>query len=172
VEWDVEGRASLKADRGDGDATEMEVPSQGEQAPAVEKRTTFTIRALDANTAAPPAFASQSVDVATAPVEKGTNAVCDAVSRKCRGSFAIRAEGQPVTVRSLSAPRVVQAGNARPATICVSHDGLPPTCVSGDDSVAVAVPAQGLWELATDLPADYAGPPDPQLRIRLGFGCP
>jgi hypothetical protein len=172
VEWDVEGRASLRTDRGDGDSTEMEVSSQGEQSPAVEKRTTFTIRALDANTADPPSFASKSVDVASAPIEKGVNAVCDAAARKCRGSFTIRSESQTVMVRTLSGPRMVQAGRAAPATICVSHEGIPPTCLSGDDRVAVAVPAQGPWELETDLPADYAGPPDPQLRVRLGFGCP
>jgi hypothetical protein len=172
VAWDVEGRASLKADRGGGDSTETEVPSQGEQAPVVEKRTTFTIRALDANSAAPPSFASQSVDVASAPVDKGANAVCDPTARKCRASFSIRSDGQTVTVRTLASPRMVQAGNVRPATICVSHDGNAPTCLSGDDKVAVAVPAQGIWELVTDLPTDYAGPPDPQLRVRLGFGCP
>jgi hypothetical protein len=171
VDWDVEGRASLKSDRGGGDTSEIEVPSQGEQSPVVEKRTTFTIRALDANPADPPSFASKSVDVALAPMEKGTNTTCDPAARKCRGSFVISAEGHAVMVRTLGGPRAVQAGHARPAPICVSH-GSAPICLSGDAKVDVSLPADGTWELETDLPADYAGPPDPQLRIQLGFGCP
>jgi len=172
VDWDVEGRASLKTDRGDGDSSDVEVPSQGEQEPAVERRTTFTIRALDASPADPPSFASKSVDVALAPVEKGVNATCDAGSRKCRGSFTIGADDQTLTVKTIAGPRVVEGGRARPASICVSHAGMATACLSGDDKVAVAVPAQGAWELETDLPTGYAGPPDPQLRIQLGFGCP
>jgi len=172
VDWDVEGRASLKTDRGAGDSKEEEVPSQGERSSVVQNRTTFTIRALDANPANPPSFASKSVDVAQAPVDKGTNATCDTASRKCRGSFALRTTDNTVKVQTIAAPRVVVAGHVQPATICVSHAGLAPACLAADDKLTIAVPADGTWELETDLPDDYAGPPDPQLRIQLGFGCP
>jgi hypothetical protein len=75
-------------------------------------------------------------------------------------------------VRTLAVPKIVRAGHLQVGRICVSHAGLPVTCLAADDRVAVAVSADGPWTLETDLPADDPNGPAPQLRLQLGFGCP
>jgi len=172
VQWSVQGRASLRIDRGAGDANEEEVPSKGERSLVVTQATTFTIRALDANPADGQSFGTKSVAVPQGPVEKAAASACDVASAKCQGTFEIDAGGGGLQVRSLAAPTIVRAGRVQPGRICVSHEGLAPACLAPDGRVDVAVSAQGVWTLETDLSAGEDAMPGPQLRIQLGFGCP
>jgi hypothetical protein len=172
IRWNVQGRASLRIDRGGGDAAEEAVPSQGERKLTVSKPTTITVRALDANPADAHAQGIQFVDVPQGAVEKGASASCDSSSGKCTGSFDMQITGPGLTVRSLATPMIVRLGHAQPGRICVSHAGLAPTCLSANDKAEVAVAAAGVWTLETELPAGESTTPGPQLRVQLGFGCP
>ena len=172
LKWNVQGRASLRTGQGESDSKDEPVPSQGERSLSVANPTAFTIRALDANPADGQSFATRSVDVVKGPVEKAAASTCDAGSGKCRGSFELVTAGSALRVLAIAAPRIVRAGRVQPGRICVSHAEMASTCISGDDKVDVAVGADGVWTLETDLPATETGAPDPQLRVQLGFGCP
>ncbi len=172
VKWNVQGRASLRTDSGGNQGSEEPVSSQGERKVNLGQPTTFTVRALDANPADGQSFAAQSVDVPQAPVFKAANATCDPASGKCTGTFTLATAGSGVQVRTIAAPKIVQGGRVQPGRICVTHAGLAPTCISGDDKADVAVAAGGDWTLQADLPAGEGGAIGPQLRVQLGFGCP
>jgi hypothetical protein len=171
VRWQVQGRASLRAERGSNDWDQEDVPSQGQRSLALATPTTFTLRAVDANPAAGHASAIKQADVAQGPTEKAVASTCDAEAGKCRGTFELAAS-QGLMVRSLAAPKIVRAGHVQGGRICVRHAGLPTTCLAADERVAVAVSAGGPWTLETDLPTDDPNGPAPQLRLQMGFGCP
>jgi len=172
VKWNVQGRASLRIDGGAGESSEELVPSEGERRLVIAKRTTFTIRALDANPADGQSVGTKAVDVPEGPVEKAATSTCDTTSGKCLGTFDLKSEGSGLQVRRIAGPKIVRAGRVQPGTICVSHQGLAPTCVSGDGIADVVVDAAGTWTLETLLPTGVSAAPGPQLRVQLGFGCP
>jgi hypothetical protein len=175
VSWDVRGRASLRAERGTSDWDEGAVPSRGSRTVVPAVTTTFTITAVDANPANGSAYAAKLVRIPRPAENKAVTSVCDAASRKCKGSFALDNGAGPMRALTLSSPTRVRSGKAEPATICVTHEGLPTeTCVPAGGTVAIgaSVPAHGAWTLESDLGSDDALEPPPQLRIHFDFGCP
>jgi hypothetical protein len=175
VHWDVRGRASLRAERGATDWDEQAVPSQGSRTVVPAVTTTFKITALDANPADGNAYGTKLVQIPRPGEVRAVAAPCDAASRKCRGSFTLDNGAGPMVAVTLSAPIRVQRGKEGPAKICVAHDGLPSeTCVPAGGAVAIgpSVSAQGAWTLESELGADDALEPPPQLRIHFDFGCP
>lgn len=171
IRWQVKGRAALRTERAANDWNEEQVPAQGERRQAVTQRTTFTITAADASPAQGHRFASRTVDMAQGPSVRAAETTCDPGSGKCRGTFELAPGSPALMVRSLSGAKIVAAGQTWPGQVCVSHAGLPATCLGASDSIVVDVAAAGPWTLETDLPAETTHSP-PQLRVQLGFGCP
>ena len=177
VQWDVRGRASLRAERGDAGSTkdwdEEEVLSHGKRTVVPALTTSFKITALDANAAVGGSFATQSVDVPTAAEDKDASSSCDPASRKCTGSFVLNSAAGPLRALRLSAPKRVRSGTEESARIHVVHQGVPDdTWVTASGPVPINVPADGTWTLETELGPDEALLPPPRLRIHIDFGCP
>jgi hypothetical protein len=165
VRWVVDGPARLRAERGPEDWDEEDVPSQGERSFTETVSTTFTITATKANPAKG-AFKTQPVGIISAGY-KGDAAICSA-SGKCTAVFTPVSVGP--RVRRLSAPLAVAAGRQRPTNICVTHQGLPRTCIDPDKWVDVDTPFEGPWTLETE--TDAAGEVPPQrLQIQFDFLC-
>jgi hypothetical protein len=171
VQWQVQGRASLRIERGPHDWDEGEVPSTGSRTVSPAASTSFTVRALDADPAAGASFGTKGVQVPSGPDDRENVAACDAATRKCTASFTLQDGGDALQVRSLSTPVVVRSGAASPGAITVTHGGFQALVATGGSTPA-SVPAAGLWTLQVDLgPNDPLTPP-PRLQVRLDFGCP
>jgi hypothetical protein len=170
VKWDVTGKATLRTERGPTDWDEGEVPPSGRRRVASAVTTTFRLTLLDVNPAAGPSFGNQQVVIPKLLDERRVLSQCDAATAVCTGSFDLDAMADRLRVRKLSSPLLVQGGRAQATEICVTHDGLPRTCVGPGQMSDVNVPANGTWTLEAALPAGSATPP-PALVIRLDFDC-
>jgi hypothetical protein len=175
VNWNVLGRASLRAERGAADWDEGAVPSEGSRTVVPAMTTTFKITALDANPADGASYGTKLVQIPRPAQNKAATSTCDAASRKCKGSFVLDNGGGAMRALTLSAPTRVRGGKEEPAKICVTHDGLPTqTCVPAGGSLAIgpSVAAEGSWTLESELGVGDGLEPPPQLRIHFDFGCP
>jgi hypothetical protein len=171
VQWRVQGKATLRAERGSADWDEEEVPSSGRRFVAPAVTTTFKITASDVNPAAGPSFGVKTVEIPKLFDERRVVASCDPAIGKCRGEFVLDNAAGALRVRRLSAPLVIQRGHAQAAEVCVTHDGVPGTCVSAGQAIDVDVPANGTWTLEAALAAGMPVTPPPALSIHLDFGC-
>jgi hypothetical protein len=163
VRWEVKGPARLRADRGPGDWDEGIVPSKGERSFATTKETLFTVTATKQNPAEGN-FKSQPVGV-FASGYKGDSATCSAEGL-CTATFTPTSAGPRVS--KLSLPLAVGGGHSKAVDLCVTHAGLPRTCIPAGQAISVDVPFEGPWTLETT--ASPATPP-PQLRIQMDFNC-
>jgi hypothetical protein len=170
VQWDVRGRASLRAERAPNDWDEGEVPSTGSRIVMPSGSTTFTVKALDANPADGASFGTKPLQVPQGAEDRGNNASCDSATRKCTATFSLEDGSGLLKVQSLSAPTVIQGGVSKAAAITVTHGAWHEVVPAGGTTPA-GVAASGAWTLEIDLsPADPLAPP-PQLRVRVDFGC-
>jgi hypothetical protein len=171
VQWDVRGRASLRAEPAAADWDGGAVLSQGKRTVHPTTTTSFTVTALDANPADGNSFATKPVQVPRPAEDRAAHATCDPGSRKCTGSLTI--DSAPgVDVRRLSAPTLVQSGRSLPIEVCVTHDGLARTCIGPGATTDVHVTAGGTWTLEATFDPSAAPTPPPQLRVHFDFGCP
>jgi hypothetical protein len=162
--WDVTGPASLEADPTlPGWHVDADVPSQGQRSFTELATTTFTLTALKQNDAKGNAKKQIVSVVSSGP--KGRAGTCS--GGVCSVTFSPRAGLAKVS--RLSAPLVKVAGRDMPVAICVSHQGIPRTCVAADKDAAVSVPFDGPWTLEAQL-APPATPP--MLELTFDFTCP
>lgn len=169
VQWEVRGRAWLRAERDAGDWDEGEVLSKGklDLAPAVT--TVFTVTALDANPAKGRSNAQQTVQVPSdADRTRAASAHCDA--GPCTGTFTITSNRGAARVAKVGAPLMVRGGIAKPVSLTVTH-GTWSMKVPATGEVAAYVPADGPWTLSMTLPEGEPTTPPPQLRVTLDFDC-
>jgi hypothetical protein len=165
IRWTVDGPAHLRAERGPDDWDEEDVPSEGERSFAATVSTTFTITAKNANPAKG-AFKIQPVGIVAAGY-KGEAATC-APSGICTATFTPTAVGP--RVRRLSAPLAVVSGRQQPTSLCVTHQGLPRTCIDADTGIDVDVAFEGPWTLETKSADPDAVPPQ-RLQVQFDFVC-
>jgi hypothetical protein len=166
VQWKVDGRASLRVARAEGDWDEGEVPSTGRRALMTDRPTTLTLTALEARPEMKNAWRSRTIDVPRLADDRAALATCDA-SGHCEGSFELPPV-EHLRVVGLSGPTYRQGVVVQPTRICVTAPGAPPACVAPGESVPLAVSAGGKWTLQADLPPNTI---PPELRIRLDLRC-
>lgn len=171
VKWDAHSKATLRAERGPGDWDEEDVPPSGRRRVAPAVTTTFRLTLPDVNPADGPSFGDQQVVIPKLLDERRVASQCDAAAARCAGSFDLEATAGPLRVRKLSSPLVVRGGHAQAMEVCVTHDGLPRTCVGPGQMTDVDVPANGKWTLDVALPTGGAVTPPPALGIRLDLVC-
>jgi len=172
VRWEAHGRATLRAERGPDDWDEQEVAPSGRRSVAPAVTTTFKLTLPDVNPADGPSFGDQKVVIPKLFDERRVISECDAATARCTGSFALDATSR-LQVRKLSAPIVVQAGHAQAMEVCVTHDGLPRTCVGPGQAIDIGagIAASGGWTLEATLPAGAPVTPPPALAVHLDFVC-
>ena len=164
LRWEVKGPARLRADRGPGDWDEGFVPSKGERSFSTTRDTTFTVTATKQNPAEGN-FKNQPVAVFSTGY-RGDSATCSETG-VCTATFMPTSAGPHVS--KLSMPVAVGRGQSKAVDLCVTHAGLPKTCIAAGASAAVDVPFEGPWTLETTV---APGTPPPQLRIQMDFNCP
>lgn len=171
VTWDVHGKATLRAERGPADWDEEDVPPSGRRRVAPAVTTTFKLTLHDVNPAEGPSFGAQQVVIPKLLDERRVVSHCDAATARCTGSFELDATAGRLRARKLSSPLVIQGGRAQSLEVCVTHDGLPRTCVGPGQLTDVDVSANGVWTLEAALPTGGAPTPPPALSIRLDLVC-
>jgi len=167
VSWKVEGRAALRASRGERDWDEGEVPARGQRKLAVSQTTSFTLIALDARPEQKSAYRTAQTRVPQLYENRAAPASCDPAG-KCVGSFVVPETGG-LRVLALSDPTLVVRGQAQPTAICISSPAAQRTCVEPGSKASLDTPAAGTWTLEASLPAPPPTPP--QLRIHLDLSC-
>jgi hypothetical protein len=170
VQWDVYGKATLRAERSANDWDEEDVPPSGLRRVAPAVTTTFRLTLSDVNPARGPSFGDQQVVIPKLLDERRVVSQCEAATARCTGSFTLDTTGR-LQVRKLSSPVVVQNGRAQAMEVCATHDGLNRTCVGPGQETDVDVPATGSWTLDAVLPAGASVTPPPALGIHLDFAC-
>jgi hypothetical protein len=164
LSWDVTGPASLEAVPPlPGWVVPTDVPSQGQRSFTERATTTFRVTATKQNPALGNAKNLTVSVVSNGP--KGSAATCS--GGVCSATFSPKAGLAKVS--RLSAPQVKVAGRDMPVAICVSHQGMPRTCVAADEDAAVSVPFDGPWTLEAQLPPP---PTPPMLELTFDFTCP
>lgn len=169
VQWDVQGRARLRAARGAADWDQGEVPSHGRRDLAPAVTTTVTVTALDANRAKGDWQATQTVQVPSES-DRQRAALAPCAAGVCAGAFTIDTPAGGLNVAKVSAPTATRAGTTTPVTLTVTHGGWS-AIVPANGQTAAHVPAAGAWTLSMALPAEVAATPPPQLRVVLDFDC-
>ncbi|HET7502439.1 MAG TPA: hypothetical protein VFK02_15575 [Kofleriaceae bacterium] len=171
VHWEVSGQATLRTERSATDWDEEAVPPSGRRRLAPAVTTTFTLGTPDANPAKGPSFGTRTVEVVRASGERRVLSRCDAATARCTGSFEIGGGAGALQARRLSLPLAIQGGRSHAIELCVTHDGMPRTCVGPEQAVEVAAAATGSWTLEAVLPAGLSVTPPPALAVQLELGC-
>jgi len=163
LHWDVDGPATLRAERTEADWDEQVVPSAGMRSFAETSSTKFTLTALKQNPAEGN-FKVVTVFVATNGPRGG---IVKCATGLCTAS--LNPDAASVRVARLSQPTMTVGGRVEAVRICVTHEGMAKTCVDPGQSASVDVPFGGAWTLEALAPPD-ATPPQ-KLALSFEFNC-
>jgi hypothetical protein len=171
VRWQVEGRATLRAERGKDDWDEEEILSQADRTVAPVTTTHYFLTAIDANPADGHRTAMKSVEVPALTSVREVTTTCDPAQRKCSGSFTLESQGGLLHLRQITMPTMTRAGHQSGRRICLSRANTAPVCVATGTSATVSGVADGSWTLETDLLEGETLAPPPTLSVTVSLDC-